>query len=198
MRHKRTAGRSLLKREYITLFQIALVARLMIHFGECESVACWGAAGALLRTAHMSYAVLTYTCATLMCIISIEMLYSYGTLRPTCGRAYSLQPTSVSEPLRPMSYKRVWRRTTTLPVLESALCTCCGRSTTQHFYGKRELLTSFLVRCLRKPLGSPALTRPGLPQVDYRTTISISSHDTTRSSYVRCLVAVRHSTSACK
>jgi hypothetical protein len=33
---------------------------------------------------------------------------------------------------------------------------------------QRELLTSFLVRCLRKPLGSPALTRPGLPQVDYR------------------------------
>jgi hypothetical protein len=33
----------------------------------------------------------------------------------------------------------------------------------------RELLTSFLVRCLRKPLSSPALPRPGLPQVDYRS-----------------------------
>jgi hypothetical protein len=65
-------------------------------------------------------------------------------------------------------------------------------------FAERELLTTFLGRCLRKPLSSPALTRPGLPQVDYRTTISMSSHDTTRSSYVRCLVAVRHSTSACK
>jgi hypothetical protein len=41
--------------------------------------------------------------------------------------------------------------------------------------GQRELLTSFLVRCLRKPLGSPALTRPGLPQVDYREV----GHETT-------------------
>jgi hypothetical protein len=67
-----------------------------------------------------------------------------------------------------------------------------------HLLGARELLASFLVRCLRKPLSLPALTRPGLPQVDYRTTRSMSSHDTTRSSYVRCLVAVWHSASACK
>jgi hypothetical protein len=33
---------------------------------------------------------------------------------------------------------------------------------------ERTTYTSFLVRCLRKPLGSPALTRPGLPQADYR------------------------------
>jgi hypothetical protein len=32
---------------------------------------------------------------------------------------------------------------------------------------ERAVLTSFLVRCSRKPLSSPALTRPGLPQSDY-------------------------------
>jgi hypothetical protein len=62
---------------------------------------------------------------------------------------------------------------------------------------KHYLLPSFIVRCSKKPLSWPALTRPGLSQGDHCTTRSMSSHLTTRSLYVRCLVAVRHSWYIC-
>jgi hypothetical protein len=52
---------------------------------------------------------------------------------------------------------------------------------------QRELPTSFLVRCLRKSLTSPALlTRPGLPQVDYRSVSQASSRPRRRNNDIIC------------